>query len=263
MPDLFKGLERFGLDSYKDVSLYEKETKDDKGENSKEEKKINPEDYLYDKKYECPVCGAEVSATTVRTTKLRLVKEGFDFRKYYEPIDPLLYDVVICGKCGYSALQRDFNKLRDSQVDLIKKNITPKFQPAEYPRILDVPSAIERYQLALLNAIVKNARSSEKAYICLKMGWLYRENGDADSEKGCFKEAYTGFSAALAKEQTPIYGVFDESTVTYFLAVCCYVTGDIDMSRQILSKLIVSRNVPPKLRERARELKDLLQSGGV
>ena len=34
--------------------------------------------------------------------------------------------------------------------------------------------ALARYQLALVNAIVKQAKNSEKAYICLKAGWLMR-----------------------------------------------------------------------------------------
>ena len=43
-----------------------------------------------------------------------------------------------------------------------------------YERIYDYKAAIERYKLALYNGIVADFDDVRKAYICLRIAWLYR-----------------------------------------------------------------------------------------
>ena len=112
---------------------------------------------------------------------------------------------------------------------LIKENISSKVQLHTYDDdIYTYEEAIERYKLCLANAVVKRAHASEKAYICLKSGWLMRgyheyleESGDTDMarlrevknmEEAYLKNAYTGFTEALQTEGFPMCGM-DEITV--------------------------------------------------
>ena len=74
---------------------------------------------------------------------------------------------------------------------LIRENISQKVHLHTYKgEVYTYDEALERYQLCLANAVVKRARASEKAYICLKSAWLLRgyqeqltETGDGDAAK--------------------------------------------------------------------------------
>ena len=72
--------------------------------------------------------------------------------------------------------------------------ISANFRPhTEYKELYTYDEALERYKVALANAIVKLAKPSEKAYICLKTAWLLRGKGEkldkADPEYAAKKKA--------------------------------------------------------------------------
>lgn len=62
-----------------------------------------------------------------------------------------------------------------SQAKNIKEKISANFhyQP-EAGKIYTYDDALTRHKMALLNTVVKNGKSSERAYTCLKMAWLCR-----------------------------------------------------------------------------------------
>ena len=90
---------------------------------------------------------------------------------------------------------------------------------------------------------MKNAKASEKAYTCLKGGWLcraYRESlEESDSqntelieelkieEKEFLDKAYEGFIVARESERFPIAGM-DSPTLDYVLAVMSFERGKVD-----------------------------------
>ena len=124
----------------------------------------------------------------MKTGKARLLGTDQDLRAKYEGIDAVKYDVILCPHCGYAALNRYFNNITKVYAKLIKENISSKVQLHTYDDdIYTYEEAIERYKLCLANAVVKRTHASEKAYICLKSGWLMRgyheyleESGDTD-----------------------------------------------------------------------------------
>ena len=133
------------------------------------------------------------------------------------------------------------------------------------------------YQLALVNAIVRQAKHSEKAYICLKAGWLVRgyaewlltEEGkkDAEAEKkreqalkmeeDYIKNAFEGFQSAITNENFPIAGM-DENTMNYLIAVLAYRFDRLDVAGTMISRILVSPAASNRIKDRARELKDLV-----
>lgn len=131
----------------------------------------------------CPVCENEFKSKAIKNGKTRRIGTDTDLMPIYEGPNPLFYDVHICPKCGYSALNQYFEKIKAEQINLIKSTITPRFKAREYPEVYDANIAIERYKLTLLNAVVKKAKSSEKAFICLKIAWMYRLTDNKEEEK--------------------------------------------------------------------------------
>jgi uncharacterized protein (DUF2225 family) len=217
-----------------------------------------PENYIFLRKRTCPACGLQFEDAALRVTKCRFTRGDTDLRPYYEPYDPILYDVVICYHCGYAAMHSAFDALTDRQAGVVKSEITPYYKYREYPLVFSVEDGIERYQLALLCAVVKKAKESEKAYLCLKLAWLCRASGETDKETGYLKCALEGFELAFAKESFPIYGM-DDVTLTYLCGELSRRIGKKDEALRYIGRVIVSPAASDRLKQRAREVKDLIK----
>ncbi len=251
--DLFEGIERFGLEE-----LTKEKPLDLWSDGDKESKSFNILDYVFEKSYECPVCLKNFKSNTVKSGKLKLESVDYDLRPIFTPIEPMLYEVIICNSCGYSAIKQNFFHITDRQGEFILKTITPQFKPVNYPMEMELSMGIDSFKLALLNTIVKKGRDGEKGYICLKLAWLYRLANDKERELTFIQQAYEGLVSALTKERTPICGM-DENTILYLLATFCYRLGKFDEGIRHLSKLIVAKTSNTRLKERARDLKDMIQ----
>lgn len=179
MAGLLSGLAKFGLSDLENAKLFEEE-KEEKAVAAEPQKKkevvFEEKDYLYDKTYDCPVCSRKATAKTVRSAKLRLIKNDWDLRAVYEGIDIHKYDTVVCNSCGYAALTKYFGPMLGSQIKQVRENICEKIKwtPAKGDTYT-YEEAMERYKLALVCTIVKRGKSSEKAYICLKAAWVLRD----------------------------------------------------------------------------------------
>ena len=266
-------LDGLGLKNLEGMELFEEKKKEEVLEKAKAPV-IQETDYLFDKSYECPVCYEKIKARTVKAGKARLIKSDMDLRPVYEHIEPLKYDVILCPHCGYTALSRYFGGLTASQIKDIKENISKSFRATEEPKdAFSYDYAIYLYKMSLANALVKHAKASEKAYICLKAGWLcrsYAENldkGTADyekkfkelkqQEKEFHKNALEGFLTAREKENYPMCGM-DEATVEYLVAVLAMEFDQLDVSARIISNLIVSPSANSRMKDKARDIKELL-----
>ncbi len=259
MDNLFDGLENLGFKNLDNIELFKKEPANAMQEQKTAlVKKMNQEECLYDKTYKCTVCDTSFKERTVKKGKVRLLSSDSDFRPYYDVLDPLFYDVVVCQCCGYAALSAFFEKLTYTQAKWIKGDISHKYKPREYPATFTVDIAIERYKLALLNAVAKKAKDSEKAYICMKIAWLYRTKAEEKKELAFIDHTYTGFKEAFTKERFPICGL-DEHTMTYLIGEFARRLGHTDEALRWFSNVIVARSANERLRERAKDQKDLIR----
>lgn len=279
MGDIFSGLEGMGFGGLSGVKIYDEEKKassEENKENDAQPKVVQEEDFLFDKKMQCPVCDKEFRAKTVKTGKARLIGSDSDFRPKYAGIDSIKYDAIVCPNCGYAALSRFFGYMTSAQAKLIKENVTANFRKLpETGTTYTYDEAINHHKLALLNAIVKKAKVSERAYTCLKLAWLYRGKKEllaADAkanaalmaeceknEKEMIKNAYEGFIISHQKEDFPICGM-DESTFEYLLADLAVKNGNYDVAIRLTSGIIVSRTANAKLKEKARTLRDAIKN---
>lgn len=256
MDKIFSGLEEFGFKNLNEVEIYKQENDASSDTNLKND--ASALDYLYEKSFTCPVCGSEVKSRAVKSGKTRLMSKDTDLMPRYEPINSLFYDVILCSKCGYTALSKYFEKLKHEQTLVIKSVITPKFKAKVYPDEYDVDIAIERYKLSLLNSVVKNSRMSERAYTCLKLGWMYRIKEDSENELKFLEQALIGFKEAFTKEPFPICGM-DTYTLIYLLGELSRRLGLKEDALKWFGKVIVTPGVNPKLKEMARDQKDLIK----
>ncbi len=279
---LFSGLEKFGLGKLEKMEVFEESAKKDDANGASDRQasakpQVKEEELLFDKSYECPVCGAEFTSKMIRTGRVKLVSQDTDLRPKHQPVDSLKYDAIACPKCGYAALSRYFKYVTDAQSDLIKNNISNNFKglpPAGATYTYD--DAIERHQLALANAVVKKAKTSEKAYTCLKTAWLYRGKAEsldkslpdyekvagecAKEERSLIENAYDGFSTAFSNEDFPMCGM-DELTVTYIMADLARRIGKFEEASRHVSKILTSREASERIKDKARDIKELINEG--
>ena len=276
---LFSGLEKMGLGKLNKLEVFEEDTAKKgakKGEESQQasKPKVTEEDLLFDKSYTCPVCNNEFHSKMIRTGKVTLLSADTDLRPKYQLVDSLKYDALVCPSCGYAALSRFFKFMMPAQAKLIRENITKNFSGLpQTGGTYTYDDAILRHKLALANAIVKKAKNSEKAYTCLKMAWLFRgkretlpkETKDYDKvvadlkkeEDDLLGKAYEGFMTAFSRESFPMCGM-DEMTVTFLVAELARRTGKYEESGRWISKVLTSRSANERIKNKARDIKELL-----
>ena len=275
---IFSGFGKLGLESIEGEDLFDDPRKKEVTVKKEEPKKrlqlVNEEDYLFDKKYKCPVCESDFEAKTVRTGKVRMKNVDIDLRPDYDELDQNKYDVIACPACGYAALGRYFPNVNKYQIDDIRVKICMnyKHEPCREP-IYSYEYAKRLYQLALANAVVKKAKNSEKAYICMKSAWVIRgetqrldpeaddyETRKAENdaqEKELLTNALNGFVMARQTEEFPIAGM-DSTTLDYLMAALAVETGQKEIASKMISEILTSRVANSRIKDKARTLKDML-----
>ena len=274
---ILSGLESFGLKGLESADIFSDNSK------KKEEKKDTPvavvpelteADLIFEKSFKCPVCDKEFKNKTVKIGKAKLIGTDLDLRPKYEIIDTIKYDVILCPHCGYTALSRYFQYITGPQAKLIRANISATFvNKPDKGDVTTYDESIEKYKLALANAIVKRSKSSEKAYICLKMAWVVRAKKEAldknakdydaqlkqctEEEDELLQNALDGFLAARQSEGFPMCGM-DESTVDYLIAAESIHFGQVDVAAKLVAGILSSPVANKRMKEKARSLKDIM-----
>lgn len=272
MAGLLSGLAGLGLGNLENLEIYEQDKKEAAENAVVEAPKVEEKDLVYDKTFECPVCGESFPAKIMKTGKAKSLGMDQDLRVKYEGIDSIKYDVVLCTHCGYTALSRYFPNITNPQAKLVKENISSKVKLHTYTgEIYSYEEAMERYQLCLANTVVKRGRSSEKAYVCLKSAWLlrgYQESLAVDEkdnsgkiaelkamEDNYLQNAYTGFLEARQSESFPMCGM-DEKTIDYLIAVLAVRFKKYDVASKLVAAILTSPSANARTKDKARELKE-------
>ena len=268
MVAFWKNLKNLGLEDLEETDLFEEKKKADK----EKAEPLKEEDFLLDKVVRCPVCDQDSTQKIMKTGKAKLLSTDMDLRPKYEHVDFAKYEVYQCAFCGYAALAKDYQKISLKQTAMIQEGISSKVALKQYKgTTYSYEQSLERHQLALASAMVKKARTSEKAYICLKTAWLMRgyaesleEQGETDKlqeiregEQDFLEKAYQGFSKAVTEEIFPICGM-NEPTFDYLLAALAIEINRMDDAKRLVSNILQSTQTNPRAKDKARELKDII-----
>lgn len=213
---------------------------------------------LYEKTYTCPVCDNIFKNKTVKIGKAKLISTDIELKPKYEPLNPMFYSIVSCQLCGYTSLDVSFDKISLKQSVIVRQILAQKFVARQYPEIYDANTAIIRYKLALICADLKKAKLPEFAHIALRLSWFYNELGNFEKEKEFTLHAFNYFESGLGKESFSLYG-YDDNKVIYTIASLAYKLEDYDKALKYLSSVISSRNILPRLKEKAIDLRDIIK----
>lgn len=278
MDNLSFDLESLGLGKINALDIFEEEKEDDSSKRKKEEQakpENKEEDFLFEKTMTCPVCQKSFKTKQVKIGKPRFIATDSDLRPRYENIDTVKYDVVVCLHCGYADLMRNFNSISARQAKDVKENIGKTFKGmTNEAGIYSYQAAILRYNLALYTGVVSHSKLSDRAYICLKLAWLYRgqieslskDTPDYDkvareyaiNELIFTKKAYEGFMKALIKEMPPLCNM-DDITINYMMADLGRRCQDYENAERFAFSVIGSKTASAKIKEKARVELDLIK----
>lgn len=275
--DLFSNLEKMGMTGFEGMDIFENPTNAHKA--AAEVKihavtKPDESEMVFEKTVNCVVCGKAFKSLTVKSGKARIIARDMDLRPVFENFEASKYDVISCPYCGFSALTRYFTPLASVQKKLVLEKISSQVKPFDgHKSTVDYEEAISRYELALINSVVKMSKLSERAYTCLKIGWLLRSQAEdmkndlmADSglvadiqrrEEEFLRKAYEGLSKAVQEEDFPMCGM-DEYTVDYILAALAMRFGDENIAKKLVAEILVSKTASAGIKDKARDLKEEL-----
>lgn len=230
---------------------------------------------IIDRKYTCPVCDKQIHSKAVKSNSAKFIDSMADLRPVHNNINITKYDAICCPHCGFAALTKNFTNTTSTQMKLIREKIQANYKSHDETEsdIYTTEVAISRMKMALLCSVTKGGKDSEIGNVCVKISWLYEslaeEIDDSDphaEEKRALyiKEAdnyafnaYDHLSNARMKEGFPIAGM-NETTLDYLLAYYAYKKGEYQTGMQLLSGVVTSRSVSPRLKEKGLELKDML-----
>ncbi len=266
-----------GIQGFDNLDIYGDDSAKNEQEDIKKTEKVKtPEEleaeYIFDKTYTCPVCDNAFKCKTMKSNKAKLISTDMDLRPVHQNVDIVKYDVVACPHCGYAVLSRYFAPLTSMQIKKIKESISKNYKKQEEKRkVYSYDEAIERGKLALLSAVIKGCKDSEKAYVCLKTAWLFRgkaehlPENEKEEIKRCRKEeevflqkAYDGLVSARQKELFPICGM-DELTFDYLLAALAYRLGNLEVSAKLIGEILTKPTANNRIKEKTRILKEVLK----
>lgn len=276
--NLFAGLEKFGIKVDDSKNIFEEEKKAEKEQALAEKKaaEVPAEDtFLLDKTFRCPVCDKVFKSKMVKTGRVKRQEPDMDLRPHHEGIDTLKYKVASCPHCGYTAMQMYFEHITTGQAKLIREQISSSFKPSGEadPPLITYDMAIDRYKLSLVNTMVKKGKTSEKAYTCLYLAWLYRGKAESldgadpgteqirkeckEQEEAFYEQAYEGFIKAMSSEMYPICGM-DQCTLDYLLAVMSYHFKKYDVASKCIANVQGSSMASHKMKDKAYDLKQMI-----
>ncbi|WP_069999691.1 DUF2225 domain-containing protein [Cellulosilyticum sp. I15G10I2] len=258
MDNIFEELKALGFDNLGNAEVFATDQKKKSAEHSHKNAVTSLEDILYDKTYVCPICDKVFTSKAIRSGKNKLMSIDTDLKPQYDHVNPIIYECIVCLRCGYAALGKAFGPIPPRQISWVKEQVCSKYKGQDYPDIMTHDHAIERYKLALLNAMVKKAKDGEKAYLCLKIAWLYRDLKNQQQEEVFLKYALTGFLNAYNNERFPIFEL-DELTTAYIISDLYRRFKEYDKALQWVGCVILERNASLKLKTRALHLKSLIR----
>ncbi len=154
---------------------------------------------LFDKQNTCPVCGTKFKSKKVMTDAIKIKSYEKDLKPVYEGVNVLFYSIIVCSNCKYSAFEQDFEKQIPPQYMDDIRSIQQKIKTDyNFSAERDHHIAIASYAIAALYYLAK--KNYLRAGECfLRMGWLYREIGEAENEDKALARALHNFTEGFMK----------------------------------------------------------------
>jgi uncharacterized protein len=171
----------------------------------------------------CPVCGNNFQSQAVVSTNAFGGKRT-DFHERAAGTQPLAYLVHMCGRCGYSGGESDFNS-EDEISPLLKEHVLNELTPS----VSFFVTGSAKYEAAAKVAEWQGVDERTIADLLLRAAWCCVDEGDTEAERYFRRHAAWKFERALGKYDA----VADEerAILTYLVGELWRRVGDLAQAR--------------------------------
>ena len=169
---------------------------------------------------------------------------------------------MLCKHCGFASLPTHFDKVINRQKEAILQKIKPNYKHVEYELPFSLDDAAAIYKQAFACAEAMDAKVSVKAFLSLRLAWVYRDAGRKAEELPLIKDVYEGLKEAFSTENFPL-GNMDEATAKYVIADMARRTGQMGEAMRWVADVVVAKGISSSIKERAGRLKDLIREGST
>lgn len=178
----------------------------------------------FEKSVDCPVCNTQFKTTKIKHRTVKAVHIDSDYCGHFNGINPYYYDITCCPTCGYTATDKEFNSITQSQVQIIQNKFSARWSSQDYTGERDFNIAVLLYKQAYYQGTLINKKQQYLGLLALKLSWLYRQNNDHILEQKYLEFAHVFLKASYSKES------FDDTLplekCAYLIAECARKLGD-------------------------------------
>lgn len=222
--------------------------------------KESDQQYLLDKRVQCPVCNQEFQTKTVRESKLRVERMEKDLRPIYVDFEPLWYQVWVCPHCFYANMSNDFSELSEKSRILLKEKLKEQVQakagPGFQPRFSErrnLNEVLVAYYLTLPALELSRAMPNKFASIWLRLSWLYEDGGEREMASLTSKKALEMMKEFYFNSKTGRLSEKQEERVVLVLAELMYKNGFGTEALPLFERLFRSPSTTKVFKEMARD----------
>ncbi len=208
------------------------------------------------KKIVCPICKMVFETDLIKTSKLQLEKEDKFFRKIYTHMNPLANNIWTCPSCLYSKTFFNFHSVPTFKKDAIqnlliqlKHNYTFNNNNTD-----DINKIFIKYYLAIYieeNAPRPNIINLAKYW--LNLYWLYSDVKDSKMTEFALNKTHKYYKEAYYASKLNI-SALEEIKLAILVSELCFALGEYKDSYNLLSKLILDKNLPAYLKQKISNL---------
>lgn len=193
---------------------------------------------FYEQAKTCPACGRRFMLTRPRTAACVVLKRDTDFRVQCAGVDPNLYSVWVCPRCGYAASETTFEHLEEKERPSVQQALVNRPIPPEAQGERTTAGAVAAYEQAIYLGELRKLSPSYLAGLHLKLAWVYRSLGDEGHEQEHLTLARDLYRTAFNRERLGGSGKMSEATVGYLIGELCRRTGAYAEAINWFSRLV-------------------------
>ncbi|PLV56699.1 DUF2225 domain-containing protein [Thermotoga sp. SG1] len=179
---------------------------------------------FWEKEFTCPFCEHRFRKKMVFYDAVKIKSRDIDLKPVFEDVNPLLYEVVTCPNCYFSAFDKDFEtiKIKGEETEKrLKELLEEAKKKIKLKNEETHAEAIKRYALSGIVYSVLNQRK-KVAISYLKIAWLFREMGRPEDEKRYIERALKEFENHFKYDS---YEESDEPMILFYLGVLNQLLG--------------------------------------
>ncbi|NLJ72246.1 MAG: DUF2225 domain-containing protein [Syntrophomonadaceae bacterium] len=212
---------------------------------------------FFEREYSCPICLANFTSLTVRSSAIYVEKRESDFHNIYKGVSPLHYSIIVCPECEYAASNTTFNnELNRTMADQLAIALVKLKSPEhiDYSEERTLETALEAFKLAIITAQLKKSKPEELSGLFLAAAWVARESHNSKLEEVYIEQALHQYIEAFNHTSGKI-GNLSDLQVTYLIGELYRRSGDYKTAINWFNKVISHKNVKqnPNIEKLTRE----------